>query len=115
MFTSAKKLERLYEARVEDLKAAHKTTVKALADEIDYLRAQVYGASALASGPTPARIPAFEEPDLMPSASPLYMNEELEDLEALRTGGHINEVEYGQIKRGIESRLGLPISVDQSF
>ena len=74
--------------------------VKLMADEIEYLRAQLVGPvrAGLQPGIREADIKVFEEPDFMPdpSKSQHFIPEEHEDLLALRDGGHIDEIEYRQ-------------------
>lgn len=71
-----------------------------MADEIEYLRAQLVGPK-LAShyrGTEPA-----EENDFMPSArqSPHYTTEEQEEIQALRDNGHIDEIEYRKAMKSL--------------
>lgn len=93
-------MRRLYEARIEDLKAEHRRMVKLMADEIEYLRVQLSGPKLGMPGTAiaPAEVKVFDEPDFMPdpAKSPHFIPEEQEDLLALRDGGHIDEIEYQQ-------------------
>ena len=84
---------RLWEARVADLKDAHEREVKqlmrlvdALAEQIEYLRAQM-------GRPNMARelgLNPSKQPVVMEGSMP-YLSEEEEDLLALKEYGHLDE------------------------
>lgn len=107
------KLERLYDARIEDLKAEHRRMVTLMAEEIEFLRRQLAGPQlGTVRG---ADVKVFDEPDFMPdpSRSPHSISEEEEDLLALRDGGHITEMEYRGALAQIQTALGgVPIDVE---
>ena len=105
-------VRKLYEQRIEDLKVEHGRMVKLMADEIEYLRAQLVGARLAQQhrqqfGP--------EEHDFMPDArtSPHFVSEEEEDLRALRDNGHIEEYEYRRAMAALGRAVGgVDIQVD---
>ena len=108
-----RKVERLYEARIEELKQEHRRLVTALAEEVEYLRTQLAGPRLGAV--RGADVKVFDEPDFMPNPerSPHAISEEEEDLLALRDGGHITEMEYRGALAQIQTALGgVPISVE---
>lgn len=117
-----KQMERLYEARIAELKEAHELrhkeslrVIKALADEVEYLRAKHFG-PALTQPASTARIPVSPERDFMPDPerSPFYIPEELEDLEALRAGGHLDASDYETARRQlIAATGGVPLQIEQ--
>ena len=100
----------LYELR-------HKETlrvIKALADEVEFLRAKHFGSGIVS--PPAVSIKSMPEPDFMPdpTRSPFYISEEEEDLAALKDGGFIDATEYSQALRQLRAAAGVPISVEQS-
>ena len=87
-----------------------------MADEIEYLRSQLVG-------PKLAAQYRYQQPDgnsstdpawdFMPSArtSPHYTTEEQEEIQALRDGGHIDEVEYRKAMEALGVAVGgVPIT-----
>lgn len=104
------KTERIYEARIADLKTEHARMVKLMADEIEYLRSQVIGPQRAAQIRSDG---SSDEWDFMPSAreNPHFVSEEEEDLRALRENGHIEEVEYRAAMAALGRVVG-PIQVD---
>lgn len=82
-----------------------------MADEIEYLRAQVIGihqAQRIGRTPAAAGSTSGQEWDFMPPAreNPHYTTEEQEEIQALRDGGHIDEVEY----RNAMKALGINVT-----
>lgn len=99
-----RELTRVYEERVLDLKAAHEQEVKqlmrlvdALAEQIEYLRAQAGRPHMGRVTPSGERV---ESP--MENWTP-WVSEEEEDIEALREFGHLSEQEVENLRR----ELGL--------
>lgn len=89
--------DRLWEARVADIKEAHERELKhlmrladVLAEQIEYLRAQAARQPYISPS-----TPAFNPADLLPTAEGIasYLTEEEEDLRALVDAGHITETE----------------------
>jgi hypothetical protein len=75
-----------------------------MADEIEYLRAQLVGPKMAAQyrGTTSEGTTA-QAWEFLPSArtSPHYTTEEQEEIQALREGGHIDEIEYRKAMKAI--------------
>jgi len=102
-------VRRLYEQRIEDLKTEHARMVKLMADEIEYLRAQLVGprlAHQFRSQPAGGSAPE-EGWEFLPPArqSPHYTTEEQEEIQALRDGGFIDELEYRKAMKTIGVEL----------
>lgn len=79
-----------------------------MADEIEYLRAQLIGPKLAARyGINPGEL-SQEFHEFMPAArqSPHYTTEEQEEIQALRDNGHIDEVEY----RRAMKQLGIEVT-----
>jgi hypothetical protein len=110
-------MRRQYEAHIADLKEAselrHKETlrtIKALADEVEYLRSQLFGARNVQV--QPARVPVMPEQfDFMPTANPHYLSEEEEELAALRAGGHIDQIEHDAALAQVRAAMGLQVPI----
>jgi hypothetical protein len=113
----------LYEARIADLKEAYEArhaeslrVVKALAEQVEFLRAKHYGpAAAVSPSFVPATVKAKPEPDFMPGMahSPFFLNEDEEDLHALKDGGFIDAVEHQQAIAQLRAATGgIPITVE---
>lgn len=95
----------------DDLKEAQAQTIKALqdsiiilADQVEYLRAQVDGRPHVYSGTpsvNPSAQPAVED------GFPKYLSEEEEELLALRLNDHINDLELEQLRADL--RLAPPL------
>lgn len=103
-------VRKLYEQRIEDLKVEHARMVKLMADEIEYLRSQIVGprqaAQFRSDGPS-------DTWDFMPSArtNPHFTSEEQEEIQALRDGGHIDEIEYRKAMEALGVAVGgVPIT-----
>lgn len=109
---------RQYEARIADLKDQHELrvketmrTIKALAEEVEFLRAQHFGTR---TAQAPAReMPVMPEPDFMPAFrdNPHYLSEEEEDLAALRAGGHLDPMEHAAALAQLRAMVG-PIQIE---
>jgi len=111
-------VRKLYEQRIADLKAEHARMVKLMADEIEYLRSQLVGPKLAAQyryhEPDGSRAPD-EGWDFLPSArtSPHYTTEEQEEIQALKDGGHIDEIEYRRAMKNIGVEItGVDITED---
>lgn len=111
-------VRRHYEARIAELKDSHarevsaeKRVIKALAEEVEYLRSQLFG-RGVQSTPQPAVVKARPEPDFMPMQNPHYLPEEVEDVMALRDGGHIDDLEYRHIREQLERAIGGEVQID---
>jgi hypothetical protein len=109
---------RQYEARIADLKDAQELrvketmrTIKALAEEVEFLRSQHFGAR---NAPLPARpVPVMpEELDFMPISNPHYLSEEAEELEALRAGGLLDLGEYNAALEHIQGFIRGPVQLE---
>jgi hypothetical protein len=114
MFVRSKKLAEVYEQRIADLKEASEQrhaeslrVIKALADEVEYLRAQHFGRDTR-GGVTPANVQVLPEREFMvdPNRSEHYISEEEEDLKALRNGGFIDASEYDQALQQLRAATG---------
>lgn len=93
-------VRKLYEQRIEDLKAEHLRMVKLMADEIEYLRAQVIGINQAQRIGRSGEVAA--DTWLPPAnTSPHYTREEQEEIQALHDGGHIDAVEYAKAMKAI--------------
>lgn len=113
---------RQYESRLAEQKEAEERrvkellrTIKALAEEVEYLRAQHFGPGR-AAAPTPARVPVMPDQfDFMPVGNPHYLSEEEEELEALRAGGHIDPMEHKHALAQLRAAAGLtvPITIEE--
>ena len=110
--------------RIADLKEAHELrhtetmrAIKALAEEVEYLRAQHFG-PAVTQGVAPAKVPAMPEWDFMPQEheNPHWLPEEAEDILALQDGGHLSRVEAEGALAHLRARLGtrVPIQIEDS-
>lgn len=97
--------DELFEARIADLKEAHEARVRelmrlvdALAEQVEYLRAQI-GRPFI-----PAKHPGLNPTDQpvavhdMESPIPLHVSEEEEDLAALHAEGHLDDWELEALK-----------------
>lgn len=93
-------VRKLYEARITDLKAEHARMVKLMADEIEYLRAQVIGIN---QAQRIGRTGEGAADQWLPPAnqSPHYTREEQEEIQALYEGGHIEPTEYARAMKAI--------------
>lgn len=88
MLLSSRAVREMYEARIEELKAEHRRTVDVLAEQIEYLRAQLGSPNLTRREPlNPADQPAYE------SGLGAHLTEEEEDLLALHDAGHITETQ----------------------
>lgn len=115
---------RQYENRIADIKEASEQrakellrTVKALADEVEYLRAQHFGPGRSQTASAIPAVPVDPEWDFMPGQelNPHYLSEEEEELAALQAGGHIDDVEYKQALSQLRAAVGgVPIQVQKS-
>lgn len=110
---------RQYENRIAELKDAHEQrhaetlrTIKALAEEVEYLRAQHFG--AVSNAPASFSVDAWPEPDFMPSQAenPHWITEEQEDVEALLSAGLIDRSERNAALEQLQARFGVPIQID---
>jgi hypothetical protein len=101
-------IDEVYERRIEDLKTEHARMVKLMADEIEYLRAQLVGPKLAHQYRSAAEGAPEEGWDFMPPArtNPHYTTEEQEEIQALRDGGHIDEVEYRQAMKQLGIAVG---------
>lgn len=121
----AAELRRQYENRIADLKESYdrafaetQRTIKALADEVEYLRLQHFGhgvpmthtAMAASVKALPDREPSFMEP-----ANPLYMSEEEEDLRAMHDAGLVDDIEFKRILESLRGATGLPVAPEINF
>lgn len=104
MFFNRKSRDELFEARIEDLKEAHEARVKelmrlvdALAEQVEYLRAQIGRPFIQAQhrGVNPAELLEVGPDEL---DVPKHVSEEEEDLRALREMGHLDEWEFEALK-----------------
>jgi hypothetical protein len=112
----------LYEARIADLKDASEArhaesmrVIKALAEQVEFLRAKHYGPAPL---PAPT-VPGFEvksRPESDFKAVPhsrFFVSEDEEDVLALRDGGFIDAVEANQALEQLRAATGgVPITVE---
>jgi len=112
MFFRRRSRDELHEARIADLKEAHENRVRelmrlvdALAEQVEYLRAQLGKPFISASHPglNPAQQPLVIHDLDGASATPLHVSEEEEDLLALHETGHIDDWELEALK----GHLGL--------
>ena len=101
-------VRKLYEQRIEDLKVEHARMVKLMADEIEYLRSQLVGPRLAAQFKGTGDPGGAQEWDFLPQArkSPHYTTEEQEEIQALREGGHIDEVEYRKAMQALGVAVG---------
>lgn len=108
-----RKIERLYEARIEELKTEHLRMVKLMAEEIEYLRTQLVG-PRIAGGIREANIKVLPDPDFMPDAerSQHFIPEEEEDLRALKDGGFIDAMEFETALAQLRAASGVPLSTE---
>lgn len=109
-------VRKLYEQRIEDLKAEHVRMVKLMADEIEYLRSQIIGPRQAAAYRRPESDGSSDgngDWDFMPPArtSPHFMTEEEEDLRALHEGGVIEDFEFRKAMAALGKAVGgVPIT-----
>lgn len=111
MFFNRRSRDELHEARIADLKEAHEARVRelmrlvdALAEQVEYLRAQL-GRPFIAQnhpGLNPAQQPLVVH-DMDGAAPKLHVSEEEEDLLALHEMGHVDDWELEALK----GQLGL--------
>jgi hypothetical protein len=100
-------VRKLYEQRIEDLKVEHARMIKLMADEIEYLRAQLVGPKLARQyrhgAPVEESAQQWQAEDFMPPArkSPHYTTEEQEEIQALYDGGHIEAAEYVKAMKAI--------------
>ena len=115
MFFNRKSRDELFEARIEDLKEAHEARVTelmrlvdALAEQVEYLRAQIGRPFIQAQhrGINPADQIMVEPEDL---DVPKHVSEEEEDLLALHELGHVDDWELEALKQQLP---GLSLSRD---
>lgn len=111
-----RRIEQVYEARIEELKAAHAAEVKqlmrtvdVLAEQVEYLRAQLH--------PAPRALPAARAdiPDedwgpLTPVEVQPWMSEEEEDLRSLHNEGLLDAQELALALR----KLGIEPTINES-
>ncbi len=115
MFFNRRSRDELQEARIADLKEAHEARVRelmrlvdALAEQVEYLRAQL-GKPFIAAqhrGLNPTQQP---EVPLETSGFPLHVSEEEEDAVALHELGHMDSWEFEALKSQFP---GLQLSRD---
>lgn len=117
MFFTRRQAE-LYEARIADMKEANEARVRdlmrlvdALAEQIEYLRAQL-GRPFIAQ--TPPGLNPTKQLEVVPmadgaSSGPLHVSEEEEDLLALHEMGHLDDWELSALKGQLP---GLNLSRD---
>lgn len=112
MFFNRRSRDELHEARVADLKEAHEARVRelmrlvdALAEQVEYLRAQIGRPFIAAKHPglNPAQQPPVVHDTDGASTTPLHVSEEEEDLLALHEMGHVDDWELEALK----GQLGL--------
>lgn len=111
MFFNRRSRDELFEARIADLKEAHEARVRemmrlvdALAEQVEYLRAQL-GRPFIAQnhpGLNPAQQPLVVH-DMDDNPAKLHVSEEEEDLLALHELGHVDDWELEALK----GQLGL--------
>lgn len=111
MFFNRRSRDELFEARIADLKEAHEARVRemmrlvdALAEQVEYLRAQL-GRPFIAQnhpGLNPAQQPLVVH-DMDDNPVKLHVSEEEEDLLALHELGHVDDWELEALK----GQLGL--------
>lgn len=111
-------VRRLYEQRIEDLKVEHARMIKLMADEIEYLRSQLVGPKLAAQFRHQESDGSSGDGrwDFMPQArtSPHYTTEEQEEIQALKDGGHIDEIEYRKAMQALGVAVGgVEITEDQ--
>jgi hypothetical protein len=101
-------VRKLYEQRIEDLKVEHARMVKLMADEIEYLRSQLVGPKLAAQYRSEGSTAPETGWDFLPAArtSPHYTTEEQEEIQALRDGGHIDEIEYRKAMKALGVAVG---------
>jgi hypothetical protein len=112
MLFSRRSRDELHEARVADLKESHENRVRelmrlvdALAEQVEYLRAQL-GRPFIAAGHpglNPASQPQVVLDSSGASTTPLHVSEEEEDLLALHEMGHVDDWEL----EALRGQLGL--------
>lgn len=109
---------RQYENRIADLKDASEQrakellrTVRALAEEVEFLRSKHFGAHTVP--PVTRDVPVTpEEFDFMPTHNTHWLSEEEEEIEALRAGGHLDQGEYGDALAQIRALVGGPVQIE---
>lgn len=118
MFFNRRSRDELFEARIADLKEAHENRVRelmrlvdALAEQVEYLRAQL-GRPFIAQqhpGLNPAQQPpVVRHSDDVPPL--LHVPEEEEDLRALHEMGYLDDA---QLAKALSEQLGgTPITIE---
>ena len=109
MFFNRRSRDEMHEARIADLKEAHEREVKqlmrlvdALAEQIEYLRAQLgrpfIGAAHPGLNPTQQPLAVH---DMDGSSTSLHVSEEEEDLMALHEMGHVDDWELAALRNAL--------------
>lgn len=122
MFFNRPNRDELYTRHIAELKEAYEKrhaesirVIKALADEVEFLRAKHYGPGTQPVTHSVSPVKARPEPDVGTFGHQFFLNEDEEDILALKDGGFIDAVEADQALAQLRAATGgVPIQVDQS-